>query len=96
MHGKYQLQNTYVIFAMHIRQHSNLFLLLPDTLQETADLPGAKKFAGCFLSGTRQRNSLPGARPGYVITSGDVWVLGSRRRNLLETFSIFNQGLHMW
>ena len=34
------------------------------TQQETADLPGAKKFAGCFLSGTWQRNSLPGARPG--------------------------------
>ena len=26
-------------------------------------MPGAKIFAGCFLSGTRQRNSLPGARP---------------------------------
>ena len=51
------------------------------TLQETADLPGAKIFAGCFLSGTRQRNSLPGARPGDTRqrkASGKSTFAGSR------------------
>ena len=51
------------------------------TLQETADLPGAKKFAGCFLSGTRQRNSLPGARPGgtrQIKASGKASFAGCR------------------
>jgi hypothetical protein len=33
------------------------------SLQETDDLPGAKWFVGCFLSGTRQRHYLPSARP---------------------------------
>ena len=49
--------------------------------QETADLPGAKKFAGCFLSGTRQRNSLPGARPGgtrQIKASGKAAFAGCR------------------
>ena len=49
--------------------------------QETADLPGAKIFAGCFLSGTRQRNSLPGARPGgtrQIKASGKAAFAGCR------------------
>ena len=51
------------------------------TQQETADLPGAKKFAGCFLSGTWQRNSLPGARPGdtrQIKASGKAAFAGCR------------------
>ena len=54
---------------------------MPESLQETADLPGAKKFAGCFLSDTRQRNSLPGARPGDTRqrkASGKSTFAGSR------------------
>jgi len=53
--------------------------LLPQ--QETADLRRAKKFAGCFLSGTRQRNSLPGARPGstrQIKASGKAAFAGCR------------------
>ena len=55
--------------------------LLVDTQQETTDLPRANKFAGCFLSGTRQRNSLPGARPGgtrQIKASGKVAFAGCR------------------
>ena len=42
---------------------------------------GAKKFAGCFLSGTRQRNFLPGARPGgtrQIKASGKASFAGCR------------------
>ena len=55
--------------------------------QETADLPGAKKFAGCFLSGTRQRNSLPGARPGgtrQIKASGKAAFAGCRARGKFQ------------
>ena len=38
-----------------------------------------KKFAGCFLSGTRQRNSLPGARPGGLRQSSLCRVPGTRQ-----------------
>jgi hypothetical protein len=40
------------------------------SLQEMDDLLGAKWFVRCFLSGTRQRNYLPSARPN-----------GTRQRN---------------
>ena len=78
MHGKGQT-SLFGYFALYSwRRNTTLCVLLAaDNLslffahrlgillsqQETPDLPGAKKFAGCFLSGTWQRNSLSGARP---------------------------------
>ena len=39
----------------------------------------------------RQRHKRRDGRQPCGFTCGDVWVLGIRRRNLLETFSIFRQ-----